>query len=67
MGAIKNVMLDGQYQLDEAYNKIQKAREEGFGFSEAFSYYQGCRDMFEIFTSSFEVEIVDGHHELKGV
>lgn len=69
MGKVKEVITNGLEALDEAFKEVEIARNEPlqFGLSEATSFYQGCHHMFEVLTPGFEVEIVDGHHELKGV
>lgn len=69
MGKVKEVIMEGLEALDEALKDVEVARNEPlqFGLSEAAAFYQGCHHMFEVLTPGFEVEIVDGHHELKGV
>lgn len=69
MGKVKEVITKGLEFLDGAKKQVDITKDEPlqFGLSEAVSYYNGCRAMFEVLTPGFEVEIVDGHHELKGV
>ena len=65
MASMKDVISEGLLVLDVAYNKMQKAKDEQFGYSEAISYYQGCLDMFKYLTAGFEIEINNGMHQLK--
>lgn len=69
MGKVKEVITAGLEVLDEALHDMNVAKNEPlqFGYSEASSFYDGCKTMFKAFTPGFEVEVVDGHHELKGV
>lgn len=69
MGKVKEVITDGLEVLDEAFEDVQITKNEPlqFGYSEATAFYNGCLTMFKVLTPGFEVEVVDGHHELKGV
>lgn len=69
MGKVKEVITKGLEFLDGAKKQVDTIKDEPphFGLSEAVSYYNGCLAMFEVLTPGFEVEVVDGHHELKGV
>lgn len=69
MGKVKELITEALEALDEALEDVEVARNEPlqFGLSEATAFYQGCHHMFEVLTPGFEVEVVDGHHELKGV
>jgi hypothetical protein len=68
MGKVKEVIATGLEVLDGALEYVKVAENEPlqFGYSEAVSFYNGCKIMFEALTPGFEVEVVDGHHELKG-
>lgn len=61
MGKVKEVITAGLEVLDEAY---EAAVVYGDG---AKAFYDGCLKMFKVLTPGFDVEVVDGHHELKGV
>ena len=69
MGKVKEVITAGLEVLDGAleYMKVAKSAPFQFQYTEAVSFYNGCKIMFETLTPGFEVEVVDGHHELKGV
>lgn len=71
MGTVKNVILDGQEELDKAWKKMQEATDMWDDDFDSwviwFVYYQGCYNMFKLLVPGFEVEVVDGHHELIGV
>lgn len=72
MGVIKNVVLDGQEELDKALKRMQEAQDKDDEGSWDewyfwFTYYQGLYNMFKLLVPGFEVEVVDGHHELIGV
>ena len=72
MGVIKKLSLEAQEELDKALKRMQEAqdKDDGDGWDDWyfwFTYYQGLYNMFKLLVPGFELDVIDGHHELIGV